>query len=461
VGRALADLLPGEAILGDTALGSEVEGSGLSVPLVAPLSESQVAEVLTRASQEAWRVLPAGLGTWLEGGGRPEVDLVLSTRNLRDVESYEPADLTFSAGAGIPWTELQKTTGAHGQWLPLDPPGVEVGTLGGLAAVGASGPLRQSYGAPRDHVLGVRVVSGDGRILNWGGRVVKNVAGFDVTRLMLGSWGALGIITSVSARLFPVPEEDMTVLVRAPRCEDLLSEARGLATSPLPLSALELVDPGPTRGAALAIRLLGSGAQVREMEGRIRGDMGPGGFEGAGSHAVVVLRGAESREFHRALGRWEEGSGMVLRMSLLPSKLGTLIEEARALARLIEASTESNAPGELKPGSGTRGEPDGWNSSGSRLSGHVGWGVLRFAAPKLPGDPGGSRALVKAVGELRSRLEAEGGSLTITSAPRYLMEEVGAWGGHGPELGLTRGLKAEFDPAGVLSPGRLGIPQDV
>ena len=111
----MADLLPDEAILGDTSLGSEVVGSGVSVPLVAPVSESQVAEVLSRASQERWRVLPAGLGTWLEGGGRPEVDLVLSTRNLRDVESYEPADLTFSAGAGIPWMDLQKITRAHGQ----------------------------------------------------------------------------------------------------------------------------------------------------------------------------------------------------------------------------------------------------------------------------------------------------------------------------------------------------------
>ena len=198
-----------------------------------------------------------------------------------------------------------------------------------------------------------------------------------------------------------------------------------------------------------------------EMEGRIQEDMGAERFEGAGPHSAVVLRGAESREFHRTLGRWEEGAGMVLRMSLLPSKLGSLVEEARALAQLMEASTESDALGQLKPGSGRRGELDGWNSGGSRLSGHVGWGVLRFAVPKLPGDPGGSRALAKAMGELRSRLEAEGGSLTISSAPRLLMEEVGAWGVHGPELGLMRGLKAEFDPAGVLSPGRFGIPQDV
>ena len=461
VGRALADLLPDEAILKDLPLRSEVEGSSVSVPLVAPLSESQVAEVLTRASQEGWRVLPAGLGTWLDGGGRPEVDLVLSTRNLRVVESYEPADLTFSAGAGIPWIDLQKTTRAHGQWLPLDPPGVEVGSLGGLVAVGASGPLRQAYGSPRDHVLGVRVVSGDGRILNWGGRVVKNVAGFDVTRLMLGSWGALGVMTSVSARLFPVPEEDVTVLVRAPRCEDLLSDARGLATSPLPLSALDLVDPGPTGGAVLAIRLLGSRAQVSEMEGRVRKDLGPGRSRDTGSHPLVVLRGAEGRGFHHALGKWEEGAGMVLRMSLLPSKLGTLIEEARALAQLVEAFFESNAIGELKSGSGAGGELGGWNIGGTRLSGHVGWGVLRFAVPRLSGDPGELRALAKAVGELRSRLEADGGSLTMSSAPQQLMEEVGAWGAHGSEVALMRGLKAEFDPAGVLSPGRFGIPHDV
>jgi glycolate oxidase FAD binding subunit len=462
VDGALAEFLPDEAILDDVLLRSGLGGSSRSLPLVAPFSEDQVAQVMARASLEGWRVLPAGLGTWLEGGGTPDVDLVLSIRNLREIESYEPADLTFSTAAGIPWADLQKITRAHGQWLPLDPPGVEEGSLGGLAATGVSGPLRQAYGAPRDHVLGVRMVSGDGRILNWGGRVVKNVAGFDVTRLMLGSWGALGVITSVSARLFPVPEEDVTLLVHAPRCEDLLPEARGLATSPIPLSALDLLDPGPSGEAALAIRLLGSRAQVREMEGRIRANLGAGLSAGGGSpSSTVVLRGEESRGLYAELGRWEDGANTVLRMSLLPSKLGTLVEEARTLARLVEASVELPGPQGPKQGAEAESLAAGWSNGGTRLCGHVGWGVLRLAFPKLGGGPGGSGALAKAISEARSRLEADGGSLNISAAPQDLVDEVGAWGAQGSEKALMRSLKAEFDPAGILSPGRFGIDPDV
>jgi len=493
--RELAKLLPPEAFLPDSALGDWPPGSSPPVAVLAPFSETQVAQVMARASQEGWRVLPAGLCSWLDGGGTPDVDLVLSTRNLRELGSYESADLTFTAGAGIPWRGLQKETRANGQWLPLDPPGAGAGSLGAVAASGVSGPLRHAHGAPRDHILGVTLVSGDGRILNWGGRVVKNVAGFDITRLSIGSWGALGIITSVSARLFPLHEEDVTLLLSAPSAEDLLPVARSMATSPLPLSALELLDPlGPdgfgaagrvggedrsgrggrevpragvggetgswgvasaSGGAALAMRLLGSKAQVREMELRIRKALGGEErkvFSGPGS--LLELRSGESRSFHAAMEDWEKGAAMVLRLSLVPSRLGTLLEEVRELARRVGGSVREGLSG--KTGGSSQGGGNG-AFGGVRTAAHVGCGVLRVAFGRLPSAEGGLQELAQALGDLRSRLEGEGGSLRLSTAPRGLMDEVGAWGTLGPVEGLMEGLKREFDPAGILSPGRFGI----
>ena len=131
-------------------------------------------ELLARASQEGWRVLPAGQGTWLDGGGPADFDLIVSTRRLAGMEEYEPADLTFTAGAGMILSSLAEATGVNGQWLPIDPPGGRRGSLGATVSIGMSGPLRHLYGTPRDHVLGLSMVSGDGRLLRWGGRVVSS-----------------------------------------------------------------------------------------------------------------------------------------------------------------------------------------------------------------------------------------------------------------------------------------------
>ncbi|MGW8265220.1 MAG: FAD-binding oxidoreductase [Longimicrobiales bacterium] len=452
---ALRDLLPGEAIRPGWAPASWPEGTPPPAAVLAPTSEAQMAGVLERASREGWTVMPAGLCTWLGGNGTPEVDLVLSTRNLRDLESYEPADLTLTAAAGTPWRDLRQMTGENGQWVPLDPPGSETGSLGAVVATGVAGPLRHAFGAPRDHVLGVTMVSGDGRILRWGGRVVKNVAGFDITRLSIGSWGALGVITSVSARLFPLPAADTTLLLRAPTAEDLLPIARAMGLSPLPFSAVELleplegawlgegggngmgvglsraggvVEPGASGRAALALRILGSEVQAREVEGRAVGDLS--GESMSAAEGILTLRGPESAAFHEALGAWEAAAALVLRMSLLPSLLEALLGEARELAARFGAMG---------------------------LAAHVGWGTLRVGFPRIPTEGEEARELVRTLRELRNRLEAAKGSLVLSQGPSELLREVGAQGGCGPEERLMRGLKEEFDPAGILSPGRFGL----
>jgi len=416
---------------------------GLPAAVLSPSTEEELAQVLAKASAEGWRVLPAGLGTWLEGGGPSEVSLVVTTRRMMAVHEYEPADLTFTAGAGLSLAALRGTTEPHGQWLPLDPPGGLGGSLGAMVALGAGGGLRHLYGTPRDHILGLTLVSGDGRVLRWGGRVVKNVAGFDVTRLTVGSWGTLGVVTSVSARLFPLPESDVTVMVRGRDLSDLLPLARTMARSSLPLAAVELLDPldahgstsveagGAAASPGLVVRLLGSKAQVEEMEARIGVDLS----QGFGT--LTRLEGPESRAFFDRMDIWEEGADLVARLSLLPSSLGTLLGEAQELGALT-----------------ARGSTEG---ARFRLSAHVGAGIVRVAATGLQVGGDTSVAWAEALRRLRARLEEGGGSLTLSSGPAGLLRDVGAWGKAAGEWRIMTGLKGQFDPHGILAPGRLGL----
>lgn len=428
----VASVLPSEAILPEDTLGAWPDDVPPPAACLAPATEEEVAAVLRQASAHGWRVLPAGAGSWIQGWGTPEVDLVVSTRRLDGMGIYEPADLTFTAGAGLSFQALQETTGANGQWLPLDPPGARRGSLGALVASGVAGPLRAAYGAPRDHVLGLTLVSGDGRVLRWGGRVVKNVAGFDVTRLSIGSRGALGIITSVSARLFPVPRGDRTMLLGGSSAQALLPLARELNLSSMPLSAVELLDPGVggQEGATLVVRLLGAEGELEEMEGRVV----EAGRKG-GCSSLNRLDGEESRQFHDRMEDREDGATLVLRLSLLPSHMPSLLDWSAELARGLGMERREEMA----------------------RAAHVGWGVLRVAFRGDPSGPGGWEAAAGRMVMLREGLEKGGGSLTVSQGPAALLKEMARQGEGGSVMALIRGLKKTFDPAGIMVPGRLEV----
>jgi len=276
--EALREIVPPRALRTGVAA-APWSGPG-GVPVVVPRSPEEAATVLARASEEGWRTLLAGAGTWLRSvPGAREAELIVSAAAQDLVTEYEPADLTLTAGAGLPLEVLERHTEEEGQWLPLDPPGAPRASLGGLVATGAAGPLRAAYGTPRDHVLGLTLVTGDGRVLRCGGRVVKNVAGYDLTRLAVGSTGSLGLVCSVTVRLFPLPEADATVLVRAARAEELVEPLRAVAGGPLPVAAVELLEgdgavPAPG-GAVLAVRAVGSREAVEEIVARLAGTLGP------------------------------------------------------------------------------------------------------------------------------------------------------------------------------------------
>ena len=241
--------------------------------VVFPESEEQVATILALASEEGWHCVPVGRGSWLQGGQPPEsVDVLLSAERMNQISAYEPADLFIEAQAGVPLDVMERCTSERGQRLVLDPPGGSQGTLGGTLAVGTAGPLESGFGPPRDQLLVATLVTGDGRVLNLGGRVVKNVAGFDLLKLLVGSWGTLGMITSATIRVHPVAAIDRTLLFRASEPEASAALACRLAQTPIPLAAVELLVPGDGESGGgsssplIAVRILESESAAVEAE---------------------------------------------------------------------------------------------------------------------------------------------------------------------------------------------------
>jgi FAD/FMN-containing dehydrogenase len=199
-------------IVGDAHVLSENEAV-----IVSPASAEEISEVLKLASREGRKVLPAGGGTWL----RTKADLIVSTRRLNRIIEHEPADLIAIAEAGVTLADFNATLAVNGQWLPLDPPDDGRATLGGVVATGVGGPQQFGYGRPRGSVIGMKVVLADGSMIKAGGRVVKNVAGYDLCKLFTGSYGSLGIITELNFKLRPRPAREATVIGRG-AVEDIL-----------------------------------------------------------------------------------------------------------------------------------------------------------------------------------------------------------------------------------------------
>jgi FAD/FMN-containing dehydrogenase len=241
--------------------------------VLAPDSADGAAAVLAICSAEGWPVVPIGAATWLDPrSAHPPV--LLSTVRLNRITEHEPADLVIGVQGGVTLEQLSAALASKQQWLPLDPAAAPHATIGAVAANASAGPLRAGHGTPRDMVLGVEIATGDGRLLRFGGRVVKNVAGYDGVRLTVGSRGTLGLITAVYLRVRGAPRADRTLAIP---CGGGATGARGGAILALALrdvvdcDAIELLSPAAAArtgfvapGWHLLVRLLGSDAAVTE-----------------------------------------------------------------------------------------------------------------------------------------------------------------------------------------------------
>jgi glycolate oxidase FAD binding subunit len=194
----------------------------------------------------------AGRGNWLSAGRPVDASDTLSLRDESGVVSYVPGDLTLTVRAGTSLAEIERITREHDQWLPLDPFGSADGTIGATIATASAGPLATNFGLPRDLLLGLEFVNGRGEVVRAGGKVVKNVAGFDLSRLLTGSWGTLGVITEVTLRLYARPKVDRTFVVSLGAGEKSTAHLlHAMADSPLAPFALELLNPIAARSLGL------------------------------------------------------------------------------------------------------------------------------------------------------------------------------------------------------------------
>jgi glycolate oxidase FAD binding subunit len=393
---------------------------GVQAELVAePASVEEASRVLTAASRAGKKVVVVGSGSKLGLGNPPErLDLLVSTRRLHRVLEHAAGDLVVKVEAGARLADLQAALAPSGQWLALDPP--EPGaTVGGVVAANASGPRRLRYGTVRDLIIGITVVLADGTVAHAGGKVVKNVAGYDLSKLFCGSLGTLGLIAEATFRLHPRPAAAAVVALQVERFEQAGEAVRRLLRSTLVPSAIELtwydrpglltvviegIRPGVEAQAATAAELLG---EVGETE-----VLGPGGTE-----AALSQLGATP---------WEKEE-VGIKVAVPPAEL-------------------PGAFADLGPGFR-------WGSG--RLAAHAGTGVLKVG---LTGpDPANADQLEAFAGflaEARARLAVRQGSLVVAEAPPALKRAVDVWGPPGDAVDLMRRVKRQFDPDRQMSPGR-------
>ncbi|PSP18409.1 MAG: FAD-binding oxidoreductase [Cyanobacteria bacterium QS_8_64_29] len=417
-----AEVQPWEALSDrwQRQLSAGLAGSEPPTCLVLPETQQALAGVMAAAHQQGWSVLPCGTASKLGWGGPAErAQLALSTQRLNRLVDHAAGDLTVTAEAGMTLAALQATLHQHGQFLPLDPAYPETATLGGIVATADSGSWRQQYGGVRDLTIGITFARADGQLARGGGRVVKNVAGYDLMKLMAGAWGTLGVISQLSFRVYPLPAASQTALL-AGDAGAMAEAARVLRRSPLTPTAADGLGTGTAAqlglgsAMALVVRFQSSRAGVERQIAWIK--------EWAQAQSVTVrCYGGDDEaalwQQLRQLTRSPAGTGAVT------AKIGLRPSAAIAWLQALDAATEG---------------------SGRTLI-HLRSGIGRLHLPQ-----GSDRDRIAG---LRSRCEAQGGYLTLLDAPAELKQQIDPWGYPGNALAPMRRLKQQFDPHRLLRPG--------
>ncbi|NJL46646.1 MAG: FAD-binding oxidoreductase [Leptolyngbyaceae cyanobacterium SM2_5_2] len=401
---------------------------GLPAAVVYPRTEAELAEVMTCAARHQWRVLPCGSGSKLAWGGLASgVDLVVSTSRLNQVIEHAVGDMTLTAQAGLTLAKLAPQLAQVNQFLAVDPAYPEQATLGGLVATGDTGALRQHYGGLRDMLIGITLVRHDGQMARAGGRVVKNVAGYDLMKLLTGSYGTLGVIAQLTFRLYPVQDESRTVVIAggATAMQALVTAVRLSSLTPVSLDILSpalSIALGFGENMVLAARFQSITPGVEEQVNQLLAMVPPE------LTATVCREGADQDVWNRlstVLFPPPAQPGDEPQRPRIVAKVG--LRPAEAVPFLAWLTT-------FVPTAGL-----------ARLHASSGLGTVQLV---------GEAATAEAVMGLRSRCEQAGGYLTLLEAPLALKQAVDIWGYSGNALGLMTALKAEFDPERRLSPGR-------
>jgi glycolate oxidase FAD binding subunit len=372
--------------------------------VVRPSSQPGAADVLRVANANGTAVFPRGGGTQMALGMPPERGgVVLDLRGLDRVVEYEPADLTVTAEAGMTLARLQDVLGEHGQWLPLDPPCAPEVTIGGILATNASGPARHSKGTARDLVIGMQFATAQGELVKTGGRVVKNVAGYDLGKLQIGALGTLGVITQVTFKVSPLPVSTCNIFMNSEDLGTLTSLARDIANSQLPVQGLAIIFR-PTPVMALQVRLAAGQSAVERAAAEIHAM--------SDTFGVSHVEGTDYAWSSAVRTPYVVSSAA--RGSAIPSKLPNLLHDCWELSDIAVAYPSA--------------------------------GVVHLALKEATN--------AAELTSLRKRFVDAGGALVIERGPLALRRTVGVWGEPRGDFALMQRLKAELDPGRVLNPGR-------
>ena len=423
---ALAAALP-ESALADPAQPRALIDGRTPDAAARPRSDAEVQTILALAHEHGLAVAPIGGATMTALGMPPErYDLALDLSAMTGVVAYEPDDFTITVEAGMPLAALQRRLAEHGQFVPLDQAQFERATVGGIAAVGRGGLRRRAFGYPRDWVIGMRMIRADGTPIKGGGRVVKNVSGYDLPKLFCGSLGTLGVIVELTFKLRPLPTGDqMAILATADfaaaleagraamRAEPSLQAAVALSAD----AAGELGGQFAGGGAAIALRMSGlEQAVVESLTRATDAARATGAVGGAATDEGVI----ETWQAIFDLELATPADQLRLRLGVPPASL------ADAVAHL-----QASVPGAAR-----------WIAAADS-------GLLFVDAPCA--DPAAAAQGIEAA---RAALAPLGGNLTVEQAPPELKQRIDIWGSAGEGVRLMHRVKQEFDPQRTLNPGR-------
>jgi glycolate oxidase FAD binding subunit len=378
--------------------------------VVEPGSIEEISDLMKLAAREGLAVAPRGGGTKMHIGDPPRrLDLIVSTARMNEVLEHTPGDQIIRLEAGVKLEDLQEHISGSDQMLAIDPP--ESGaTIGGIVAANSSGPRRYRYGTIRDLIIGITVVLHDGTVAKAGGKVVKNVAGYDLSKLFTGSLGTLGVIATANFRLHPRPEAARTVAVEVTEPQQAQAAAQAIVHSQVEATAVELhYDENEKRLAVLLESI-------------------PGGIDAKEETTSFLLK--QFGEV-RTLSDEEVNHLGPLTPPEVVLKIGAPPAELAAVLVAVLGAAERK--GLAHP----------------RITGHAGTGVtlVGFSGENEDGAAG-------FVEEMREIWVRRGGNVTLQRAPLTLKQRVSTWDNGGDYLGLVRRVKEKFDPRGGMNPGR-------
>jgi glycolate oxidase FAD binding subunit len=375
---------------------------------VAPATTAEVSEILRFADQNGLSVMPSGAGTKLFWGNPVAPRIVLSLRRMAALREHSWQDMTCTVEAGCPWNTLEAALAEHGQTIALDPLWPDRATVGGIAAANDSGTLRLKYGSLRDLILGMTIVLPDGTIAKTGGKVVKNVAGYDLHKLMIGSFGTLAVITQVNFRLHPIERHARTWTAIAPDAAALQAPLHALFDSQIVPTSVQV--RARKQACSLDVRIAARPGCLEEFGPRLQALCG----ELPLTESSSVVWDARQQLFNQT-------NAVVLKISVLPGEISSMLTALQQWASFGGIGIETVAQAT---------------------------GLITLAVTMAP------EAALALIEPLRQQVRTFGGSVVALQVPREFRGRFDVWGCDSNALDLMREIKRRFDPHRILNPGR-------